>query len=35
VKWAYIAVDSQGQDYFAEALVPDIDPVRLGSPAKS
>ena len=28
-KWAYIAVDSEGRDYFAEALVPDVVPVRL------
>jgi hypothetical protein len=33
-KWAYIAVDSQGRDYFTEAPVPDFEPVRLGSPTK-
>ena len=29
MKWAYVAVDAQGNDYFAEAVVPDIAPVKL------
>jgi hypothetical protein len=28
-KWAYVAIDAQGNDYFAEAVVPDITPVKL------
>jgi len=28
-KWAYIGVDSSGKDYFAEAVVPDIEPIKL------
>src|SRR5262249_53185439 len=28
-KWAYVAVDAQGNDYFVEAIVPDIAPVEL------
>ncbi len=27
-KWAYIGVDSAGNDYFAEAIVPDIEPIK-------
>ena len=29
VKWAFIAVAAEGDDYFAEAIVPDIEPVKL------
>ncbi|MFC1884932.1 hypothetical protein ACFL2O_09180 [Thermodesulfobacteriota bacterium] len=29
VKWAYIGVDAQGNDYFIEAIVPGIKPVKL------
>ena len=29
VKWAYIAVDARGNDYFAEAAVPEIQPEKL------
>jgi hypothetical protein len=29
VKWAFIAVAAEGNDYFAEAIVPDIEPVKL------
>jgi len=29
IRWAYVAVDAYGNDYFAEALVPDIVPVQL------
>jgi len=28
-KWAYIGVDAQGNDYFAEAVVPEIKPEKL------
>lgn len=28
-KWAYVGVDASGNDYFAEAVVPDIAPVKL------
>jgi hypothetical protein len=28
-KWAYIGVDAQGNDYFAEAVVPTIKPEKL------
>jgi len=28
-KWAYIGVDSSGNDYFAEAVVPNIEPIKL------
>jgi hypothetical protein len=28
-KWAYVGVDSSGHDYFAEAVVPDIAPIKL------
>jgi hypothetical protein len=27
-KWAYIGVDSAGNDYFTEAIVPDIEPIK-------
>lgn len=27
VKWCYIGVDSEGNDYFAEAIVPEIEPI--------
>jgi hypothetical protein len=30
-KWAYVAVDAQGYDFFAEAVVPDLAPIRLDS----
>jgi hypothetical protein len=33
-KWAYIGVDAQGNDYFAEAIVPDIKPEKM-KPAPS
>ena len=29
LKWAYVAVDAARKDYFAEAVVPKIKPVRL------
>jgi hypothetical protein len=28
-KWAYIGVDGQGNDYFAEAIVPEIKPEKM------
>jgi len=28
-KWAFIAVDAEGNDYFAEAIVPNMEPVKL------
>jgi len=28
-KWAYIGVDARGNDYFAEAVVPDIRPEKM------
>ena len=28
-KWAYVGVDRQGNDYFCEAVVPDIEPVQI------
>jgi hypothetical protein len=29
IKWAYIGIDSQGNDYFVEAVVPAIKPEKL------
>jgi len=31
MKWAYVAVDAQGYDFFAEALVPGRTLIRLSS----
>jgi len=31
-KWAYIGIDSQSHDFFAEAVVPEIKPERIKAP---